>query len=159
MLRIEELTGDIYRWIRESGHLSQDEIAEAIGKKRQAISRWENEGQMPTPEEEKILVEKARCTKLTFVEIMCRVLSNLLGRRVMIAPEGQVHYLPTAPRVRAANTYAIYYTRLPSEMKREIDEKLLHGKTLEATTEQMVALIARDVENTIAKAIGQPIST
>ena len=54
--------------------------------------------------------------------------------RVMIAPEGQVHYLPTAPLVRAADTYATYFTRLSPAARREIEDQLMHGKTLEAAT-------------------------
>ena len=87
---IHQIAQDVYRWIREYGHLSRDEIAEAIGRKRQAIYRWEQGGQIPSPEQEQILVEKANCSKLIFAEIVCKKLSLLIGRRVMIAPEDQV---------------------------------------------------------------------
>ncbi len=68
----------VYRRIREYGGLSREAVAKAIGKNRQVVWRWEEEGQMPSREDEAILVELARLTPLAFAYIMSEVLSELL---------------------------------------------------------------------------------
>ncbi len=40
----------VYRRIREYGGLSREDVAKAIGKNRQVVWRWEEEGQMPSRE-------------------------------------------------------------------------------------------------------------
>ena len=149
---IHQITQDIYRWIREYGHLSPDEVAEAIGRKRQAIYRWEQEGQIPSPEQEQILIEKAGCSKLAFAEIVCKKLSLLTGRRVMVAPEGQVRYLPTVPLARAVELYRENYPKLDPAQRRRIEEKLRHGRTLESIVEETLAMIEHDVEREVETA-------
>ncbi len=146
---IHQIAQDVYRWIREHGRLSREEIAEAIGRKRQVVYRWEQGDQIPSPEQEQILVEKAKCSKLVFAEIMCKKLSLLTGRRVMIAPEDQVRYLPTVSLARAAELYRENYPKLTPVQRRRIEEKLRHGRTLDSVVEETLSMIERDVEREV----------
>ncbi len=60
----------VYRRIRKYGGLSREDVAKALGKNRQVVWRWEETGQMPSPEDEAILVKAAKLTPLAFVQIM-----------------------------------------------------------------------------------------
>ncbi len=150
---IHEITGDILRWIRKHGHLSQEEIATAIKKKRQVIWNWEKKGGMPSPKEEKILFEKAKCSRLMFAEIVCKRLTHYVGRRVMVVPEDQVSYMPTVPLARAAERYRENYSKLSPAQRKIIESKLRHGRVVDAAIDQMLSAIEDDIEREITRAL------
>ena len=153
---IHELIRDVTLWIVQQGDLSPKEVADAVGKKRQIVSRWKSGQQLPTPSEVEDLIAKAHCSPLAFAELMCKKLSEQTGRRVMIAPEDQVRYIPTQPLARAAQLYQENYHSLSPEQRELIEDKLRQGRTVDASIEHMLSTIERDVKREVALAKQNP---
>lgn len=86
---IYKIAHSVYKGIREHANLSIDEVAAAIDRKRQIVYRIEGGEQLLKPDQEALLVKRANLSREAFVEIMCKVLSEFLGQRVMIAPSSQ----------------------------------------------------------------------
>ena len=149
---IHDIKRDVYKWIRQYGDLTPEQMGEALNKDRQIIWRFEEKGQMPTVEQEKILVEESRCTKLVFAEIACKALSRLTGRRVMVAPEDQVSYLPTVPLVKAAERYREGFAKLSPEQRKRLERKLRQARTLDSVIDQIMSDIDEEIESEIAEA-------
>ncbi len=145
---IRKIAHLIYRHIREYGDLSRDDVARAIGKQRQVVWRWEEKGQMPSREEEAILVEEAKLTPLAFVEIMCKVLSLVIEEaRVVIAPG--VDYSPRAPLIRASERYRANYNELDDDQRAAIEARLSQGRILDSVVEQTCSIFEKQIADEI----------
>ena len=148
---LHDIAHDVYRYIRLYGSLSKKDVAEAIGRKHHTITRWEEHGQLPSAEQEAVLVKAANLTRLAFVEIMCKVLSQLVDREVIMAPRGD--YLPVMPLARAAKLYRKHYYTLDPRQRSIIEEKLHQGRVLDAVTEQTCNLFEIEIQREIEKAL------
>ena len=152
---IHDIVRHICFFVRAHGLLSQDEVAEAVGRDRQICYRWEEVGQVPSSRQAKILFELGNCTPLVFAEIVCKYLSKLTGRRVIVAPEDQVGYLPTVPLARAAELYRTHYDILSPQQRTLIEDKLRMARTTDAAVDYMMSAIERDVQHEVDRATGK----
>ncbi len=149
---LRTLTGSIYRRIRQHGGLSRDDVARAIGRTYQAVWRWEETGQMPTPEQEAKLVEAANLTPEAFVQIMCDVLSDLVeDLRVIIVPAGECQS-PRGPVARATALFRASYLQLDAGERTAVEEMLRHCRLLDALVEQTCSLFEIAIARRIAAA-------
>ncbi len=149
---IHELVRDLCLLIIERGELSQAEVGDAVGRTRQIVTRWKNTDQLPKPAQLEALIEKAHCSPLTVAELACEKLSEQIGRRVMVAPEEEVRYLPTQPLARAVKLYQKNQHKLSAEQRDLIEDKLRQGRTVDASVEHLLSSIERDVKREIANA-------
>ncbi len=150
---IYEIAPLVYRAIRETAGLTVQEVAASYDRQRQAVNRIENGDRMPTREQEEMLVKKANLPRRVLVEIMCKELTEFLGRRVMIAPD--LRYSPTTPLEAAAELYNHNIEKLDVKTRERVQSKLHHGRLLEATAEQSSSLFAKEVRELIEDALSR----
>ena len=150
---IHDIAPDVYRAIREYGDLSPEELADALGLKRQVVHRWENAKQesLPKRAQEKILVDETKLTPLAFTEILCEVLTDFSGRQVTMAPSAD--YVPSLPLVRAVKQYSRHRDKLDPGTRGRIEEMLLLGRTADANAEQVCSFFAREILRLIEEAL------
>ncbi len=147
------ISPEVYEEIRKHGGLSRDEAGSAIGKERQIVYRIEGkQKQLLTAEQEERLVRRSSLSVEAFVEIMCKVLSKLLGRPVITAPLGR--YLPSSPLARTAELFARCEHRLTPELRARITAKLNNGRMLEAAADQIASDYEADIRELIEQALG-----
>ncbi len=147
------ISPEVYEEIRDHGGLSRDEASAAIGKERQIVYRIEGKKkQLLTAEQGERLVRRANLSTEAFVVIMCKVLSKLLGRPVIIAPPGR--YLPSSPLARAAEMFKKCESRLSLELRHRIISKLNNGQMLEAAADQIASDYETDIRELIEQALG-----
>ena len=149
---IYEIAKHVYKAVRERGGVTVDELAAAVGRKRQTIYRAEGGQQLLSPEQEQILNKKANLSQDAFGEIMCKELTKLLGRRVRISPEGE--FLPATPLMRAADLYSLYRRQLDRGAREKIEAKLHQGRMLEAVADQTCCLFEREIRELVEDALG-----
>ncbi len=144
---------EVYLAIREYGQLKPGEASAAMKREHQLSSRLEGGDQMPTPEQEALLVEKVGLSKSVFVELMCRVLSTFLGdgRRVMIVPRGQ--HLPISPIIRAGDLYDRYQEKLSYKQCKRIERLLNHGRRTDVSADHTADIVEDEVRLIIKDAL------
>ncbi len=106
---------------------------------------------MPTRAQEAILVEKARLTRLAFVEIMCKVLSRFIGRPVVIAAEGS--YAPATPLVRAEALLYRHRDELDPETHARLEKKLSIARKLAVDADRLCVAFEREIKEVIVAAL------
>ena len=149
---LHEIAGTVYRLIREYGLLTPDEVAEALGRQRQAVWRMEsnkNERLLKRAQEE-ILVEKAKLTRSAFGEIMCEALTPFVGQRIMMAPSDQ--FVPSQPLARALRLYSLHQHKLKPEVEQIIDEMLCEGRTIDVGAERTCRVFEKEIVRLINEA-------
>lgn len=145
---IRKVAHRVYRHIRQYGGLSREDVAHAIGRRRQVVWRWEEAGHMPSLEQEAILVEKANLTPLAFVEIMCKVLSRFVEEaRVVILPG--VNHLPRTSLIRASELYRANYSELDAGQRAAIEARLAQGRILDSVVEQTCGMFEKQIADEI----------
>ncbi len=149
---IHKFKHKVYRRIREYGGLSRQDVAKAIGKNRQVVWRWEQEGQMPSPEDEAILVAEAKLTPLAFVQIIAEVLSELVEEaRVVVEPGAGL--MARAPLLRAAKNYRANFGELDEEQRAAIEAGLNQGRLLDSVVEQVCEMLEKQIAEQIERAL------
>ena len=93
---IYDLQQKLYKALRDSADLSQNELAVVSTVPRSNIQRIEQAKKVPTPEEEEAILVATDNTRLSAAELICKTLSKLIGRRVAIVDD-QVEYQATTP--------------------------------------------------------------
>ena len=91
-----KLQTKLYRLLRESACLSQIELAAASGLSRRNIQRIETGDKIPTREEEEAIRMATDSSRLAVAELVCKVLSELIGHRVTIRG-GETGYQAATP--------------------------------------------------------------
>lgn len=152
---IHEIASEVYRLIREYGGLTHEQVAAAIGRKHQVVWRWEGNKQklLPKREQEAALVEKAKLTRIAFGDIMCKVLTPFVGRRITMASSDQ--YVPSLPLLRAIELYSTHRDDLDSETRELIEDLIAQGRSLDVAAEQS----CRAFEKLIVRLIEQARAT
>ena len=153
---IHDITSEVYREIREYGDLTVKQVADAIGRRRQTVWRWESGQQVPTREQERILVEKAKLTIPAFGEIVARAMTKLTNRPFTMAPPAD--YVPSVPLARAFKQYSLHGTRIDPPTRERIEELLSLGRMADAQAEQACSYFAREALRLIEKALGESLS-
>lgn len=148
---IHDLVRDVTLLIIQRGEMTHQEVGAAIGKEHQIVSRWKG-GQIPTRPQIETLIEKTHCSQLTVAELACEALSKLIDRRVMVAPEEELRYLPTQPLARAVQLYQENCHKLSAEQRDVLEGKLRQGRTVDAAVEHLLSSIEHDVRREIAVA-------
>ncbi len=93
---IYDLQKQLYKELRDGAKLSQNELAVVSAVPRSNIQRIEKAKKVPTPEEEEALLLATDNTRLSAAELICKALSDLIGRRVAILDD-EVDYRATTP--------------------------------------------------------------
>ena len=142
---IHRIASEVYREIREYGRLTAEEVAKDLGRDRQTVMRWESEtnSQLPRPEQEKILIKKAKLTRVAFGQIMCKVLTGFVGRLFSIGPPEP--YRPSQPLLGATEHYFKHRDDLSPEAQEDVEDLLSLGRSLDADTERACRLLAKQV--------------
>ncbi len=148
---IQQIKNAVYRHIREYDELTEKDVAEATGKSRYAVRRWETGDDFPSAKAEALLVEKANLTRLDFVEIMCKVLSKFLGRPVIIATEGQ--YVPASPLEGAAELLSTHRDKLAPEVQRRLEDSLREARKQAAEADRASIALEREIRDPIVNAL------
>ena len=84
---INELQTRLYLLLRDTAGLTQAELGAASGLSRRTIQRIETAERLPTRDEEEAIQMATDSTDLFLAELVCQVLSQLLGRRVSIGAD------------------------------------------------------------------------
>ncbi len=145
--------------IREWGRLTPEEAGEAVGRSHDTIRRWENEkeGNLPRRELEEKLVEKVKLTREAFGEIMCRVLTEFVGRRFVMLPAGE--WISSVPLFRARELFDREYHRLEPELRSMIGEMLDQARLLHAASEQTCRSYEKQIVYLIEQALANRKAT
>ncbi len=93
---LNEIQTQVYAMLREAAGLSQIELAVAAAMSRSRLQRIETGQRLPTPEEEENILMATDSNNVTMAELICRVLSKLIGRRVQIVDD-EVGYQAATP--------------------------------------------------------------
>ncbi len=141
----------LFRKIRTRAGLKVGELASAMGRSRQTINRIEKGLQMPSLEQDAILIKKANVSRRGYVEAACEVLTEFLGQRVMIVPE--LRYRPTSPVEIGAELYNEQREKLNPALRERIEAKLHQGRVLEAITDQTTTLFKLEIRDLIKEAL------
>ena len=86
---INELQTRLYTALRKAAYLTQAELGAAAGLSRRIIQAIENGTKLPTEEEEAAIWAATHATQLLVGEILCELMSELIGRRVSIHSDQQ----------------------------------------------------------------------
>ncbi len=144
---LQEISGGVYQRIREYGGLSPEEVAELVGRRRQVVSRWESNKQMPKRDQEKILVEASKLSRLAFGEIICEVVGEFVGRPITIG--ASTEYVPSRVLLRAAGRYNKYRHDIPQDSRDAIEEMLAEGRSLDVGAERACRVLAKQIDREI----------
>ena len=149
---ISKIAQVVYSAIRKQAGLSIDDVALAIGKKRQIVYRIEGGTQLLNAEQETALLERANLSKEAQVEIMCKALTAYLGRPVMIAPKSR--FRPSSPLMRADDLYLRHIHKLEPAMRDRIDAILQTGRQVDAAADRAASQFEMEVRWLLREAIG-----
>ena len=112
---INELQTKLYTRLRKSTGLSQDELGAAAGLTRRNVQAVENGHRLPTEEEEEALREASHATPIFVAELLCKALSELIGRRVMIRADDEIAYRATTPDGHMNELLLAAYELMPED--------------------------------------------
>ncbi len=140
-----EIFGDVFRWVRKSGNLTQTALASELGRERHTVQRWEKGEAMPSAENERKLLELARCPRLLFAEFVCKSLTRYICRPVVILPQGEIKGLPTTPLAEAQALLAEHYGRIPPELRDRLLERISRQQVMQHTVELEVREMVREI--------------
>ncbi len=150
-----EIFGDVYRWVRESGGLTQNELGSALNGERKMIGRWEKGLVMPRREHERVLFQKARCTRERFGELVCKALSGYLGKSVTISAADSLRYRPTTPLAGAEELLAENHDKIPRRLRICLQRRIQRARTLSYAIAQETLEIREEIE-AFLDAVGEP---
>ena len=126
---INELQKKLYTDLRDSVSLSQIELAEACGVPRSTLQRIETAKRLPTPEEEEAILMATDTSRLEMAELICKALSELVGRRVTIVDD-EVDYQAATPEGELTELLRTAYTLMPRHRWWAWRERVGRYKTL-----------------------------
>ncbi len=133
----------VYQNLRQRSELSQSQFGDAVGARRQTVSKIEAGRTRPHKEQEMRILEVAKCTNEEFVELVCEQLSKLIDKPVGIrdSPSGY------EPSTALAKAYAVLQkpaVRIPAAMVRALNNKInttrLMGLAFERNNADLVEL-------------------
>ena len=111
---IRELQTGVYKELRDAASLTQGELAVASGLSRSNINRIEKAKKVPTKQEEEAIRLATDNTLVSVAELVCKVLSELIGRRVTIRAD-ETGYLAATPEAELNELLAIAYDKMPRD--------------------------------------------
>ena len=149
---IFQIAKHVYKAVRKAGGLTVDDVAVAIKRQKQTVYRAEAGLQLLTPEQERILHQKANVSTEAFGEMLCAAATEVLGRRVRLSATRT--YLPTMPLARAAALYSTHHERLDRPAREKIEAKLRHGRMLDAVADAMSSHLEKEIRDLIEDALG-----
>lgn len=118
-----DICPDVFQQLRERTELSQEEFGRAVGATRFTVSKYETGRAQPDKAQEMKLLEVAKCSKEEFVELVCRRLSELIGKPVGIR-QNHDGYEPTSALARAYALLRENASRIPAAMVRALNNKI-----------------------------------
>ena len=113
----------VYRLLRERAGLTQEELSDELGLSRYSVVKVESGQAMLSEDQERRLLELARCTKEEFGEMLCQELSEYLDKRVGI-DNSHGAYEPTTALAMAYALLREHGTSLPSHMRRTLNNRI-----------------------------------
>ena len=142
---IHRIASEVYREIREYGRISATEVAKGIGRDRQTVMRWESDtsSQLPKAEQEKVLIQKTGLSRVAFGQIMCKVLTDFVGRLFTMGPPEP--YRPSQPLLGATEHFFKHRDVLSPEAQEDVEDLLSLGRSLDADTERACRTLAKQV--------------
>ncbi len=141
---MHELMSDVYRALRDSAGLSQEQLAEEAGCSARTIQRVETGKSAPSPPQAAAIAAATGCSKLLFAEMLCKAMSGRLRQRVMIVP--QSGYEPGTPLGEVAEQLRIRHSTMPRDQWRSWMERLSRVRALAVLLDQETLAISRDLE-------------
>ncbi len=107
---IKKLMTEIFTRLREDAGLTQTDLGLLSALSRRRVQRVEKGERLPTEEEEEAILVATDSTRLSLVELICKALSDELGRRVTIVAE-EVGYQAATPEGELAQLMALAYEK------------------------------------------------
>ncbi len=124
-----KLQTELYRLLRKAAGLTQIELAVASGLSRRNLQRIEIGDKVPTPEEDEAIQMATDATQITVAELICKVLSEIIGRRVTIVAE-EIDYQATTPEAELNELLATAHKKMPRGRWWAWRERVGHFKAL-----------------------------
>ncbi len=144
---------EVFKQLPTRTDLTQGKLGEAMGGTRHSVANFESGKTFPDAAQEERLLQVARCSKEEFVEMVCAVLSELIGKPVGIK-ESHGGYEPTTALARARALSAGQARKIPGSMlrllKSRIKESRMLSVLLEHHTDELLDLI-REVGDALKK--------
>ena len=135
----------VYSWMRDSAGLTQRQLAKATGIARRTIQRIERCRRPPTREEEALIVEATASSPLLIGELMCKALSEELGRRVSMSADDPRDYRPATPDGEAHELLRSYREWMPRDLWWSLMERLSRVDALGLWVQHERLAIVRDL--------------
>ena len=110
-----ELQTKLYPLLRESAGLTQVELATASALSRRNIQRIETGDKVPTREEDEAIRAATDSTRLSVAELICKALSELIGRRVTIRADDEIGYQAATPEAELNELLRAAYDKMPRD--------------------------------------------
>ena len=111
---IKELQTTVFALLRDSVGFSQTELAVATALSRSTLQRILTGQRLPTPEEEEAIFMATDSTLLSVAELVCKVLGDLIGRRVTIVAD-EVGYQAATPEGELHELLRVAYEKMPRD--------------------------------------------
>ena len=124
-----KLQTELYRLLRKSAGLTQIELAVASGLSRRNLQRIETGDKVPTQEEDEAIQMATDATQVTVAELICKVLTDHLGRRVTIVAD-EIDYQAATPEAELNELLAAAHKRMPRDRWWAWRERVGHWKAL-----------------------------
>ena len=113
----------IFKQLRSRTDLTQSELGDAMGGTRHSVANFESGKTFPNAAQEKKLLQVTQTSKEQFVELVCAVLSELIGRPVGIK-DSYGGYEPTTALARARILSQQQARKIPGSMLRLLRSRI-----------------------------------
>ncbi len=148
---LDRILPALYRRLRESTQLSQEQFASLLGVTRDTLRRYESGKNRPDLETERKLVEASGCSDLELVEMLCEISSEELGMRVGITG-GEDGYRPGTSLARAEEVRRRYGGEMDESELRTLNNKMHTAQLMRMTYERLNGDLDEYVGDCLAKA-------
>lgn len=129
------LYAKVCKQLRQRTGLTQEELGDEIGVCRSTVHKVEKARTRLSPDQEHKLFELALSTKEEFGEMLCKILSEMLGKRVEI-DDDQDGYRPTTALAMAGTLLREHGASLPADKRRRLNRRITTTKLLSVTYEE-----------------------
>lgn len=145
---------NVYRQLREMAGLTQEELGDALDISRYTMNKVEAGRAQLDQDQERKLFELAKCNKDEFGELLCRELSEHLGKKVGV-DSGHGAYQPSTALAMAYALLRECGSNLPARTRRALNNRInttqLLGLTYDRNNADLVEL-TEDCRETLTTA-------
>lgn len=148
---VREIVSRVFQTIRQSAKLTQPQVVEASGCNLRMIQRIEAGRSLPDREQAIAILRACNTPRLILAELAAEELTALCGARVAVFPDDDDPYEPITTLGYCHHLLRIYGKKLPSEARRDFEEKLARATARRADADLDAHAVARELTAEIVK--------